>query len=160
MKKIKKGMTLLEIIIAMAISTIIMGVVTTMFVSNSNILQKVDMNSELQLQAQLIEQKLNKIAMSSAGVVDSSPLTLQDGEDETVHHIFEQEGTELYYYTKTKQADQTEVMSQRSVLARYVDSFTSEFDSISLSYDVEFKFTQGAQTETYGLENRIVFRNN
>ncbi len=63
-KRRKKGMTLLELIIVMAISTIIVGVMTTMFVSQSNILQKVDRDSILQLQAKEIETTLNKIAAS------------------------------------------------------------------------------------------------
>ena len=55
MKMKKKGITLIELVMTMAILGIIMATVTIVFTSNSNILSKVDMKSELQLDAQIIQ---------------------------------------------------------------------------------------------------------
>ena len=63
-----RGLTLIEVIIAMAIMMIVGGVITTMTVSNNKILSKVDMKSELQLEGQLIQTQLNSVAFESNGV--------------------------------------------------------------------------------------------
>ncbi len=159
-KRRKKGMTLLELIIVMAISTIIVGVMTTMFVSQSNILQKVDRDSILQLQAKDIETTLNKIAMESKGPDSeeeefNTKLTLKDAVDETKRHIFEVMQRELIYYTEDDDGNQ----SSKKTIGRYVDRFSGTFNLNSLSYSVEFKLVQGGKTTVYTLENRIVFRN-
>ena len=159
----KRGMTLLEVIIAMAISTIILGVVTTMFVSNSSILHQVDMNSELQLQAQLVEQKLNKVAMSSTGakLTDTNEaLILFDSANLSDEHVFKQVEDELHYVMTEASDDQ--LIEQASVLARHVKSFEFNVDTggNALSYTVIFEMTQGKEKETYTLKNKVVFRNN
>ena len=159
----KRGMTLLEVIIAMAISTIILGVVTTMFVSNSSILHQVDMNSELQLQAQLVEQKLNKVAMSSTGakLTDTNEaLILSDSANLSDEHVFKQVEDELHYVMTEASDDQ--LIEQASVLARHVKSFEFNVDTggNALSYTVIFEMTQGKEKETYTLKNKVVFRNN
>ena len=65
----KRGLTLIEIIIAMSIVVIIGGVITTIAVSSSKILTKVDMRSELQMEAQIIQNQLTSLALESEGVV-------------------------------------------------------------------------------------------
>ncbi|RXD25227.1 type II secretion system protein, partial [Acinetobacter baumannii] len=63
MKMKKKGITLIELVMTMAILGIIMATVTIVFTSNSNILSKVDMKSELQLDAQIIQEQLSTVAL-------------------------------------------------------------------------------------------------
>ncbi len=161
MKKLrKKGMTLLELIIAMGILAMLLTVMTTMFVSDSNIFHKIDMNSELQLQAKEIETTLNKIAMESKGPDSvekefNNKLTLKDSVDETKTHIFEVIQQELIYYTEDDDGNQ----SSKKIIGRYVNHFRGTFDSNSLSYVVEFKLVQGGKTTVYTLQNRMVFRN-
>ena len=65
----KRGLTLIEIIIAMAIMAIIGGVVTTMTISNNKILSKVDMKSELQMEGQIIQTQLTNVALESKGIL-------------------------------------------------------------------------------------------
>lgn len=58
MRNKRKGFTVLELIITISITVIVLGVIYTFFLSNSKTLAKTEINSDLQLEAEGIQQEL------------------------------------------------------------------------------------------------------
>ena len=68
MSKKKSGFTLLELIIVMALTLVILGMVFQMFNTNNRIISDVDIKSTLQTEGQAIEEKLSKIGMQASSM--------------------------------------------------------------------------------------------
>ncbi|MCB2289672.1 prepilin-type N-terminal cleavage/methylation domain-containing protein [Clostridium sp. CS001] len=65
----KKGFTLIEIIISMAIFSIVMIAIYSFFLTNYKSLNRVSLEAEIQSQAQVAMDKITNIAMESSDVV-------------------------------------------------------------------------------------------
>ncbi|WP_260529007.1 PilW family protein [Clostridium botulinum] len=61
----KKGFTLAELIIVMALTLVILGMIFQMFNTNNRIMSDVDIKSTLQNEGQAIQEKLSKIGMQA-----------------------------------------------------------------------------------------------
>lgn len=68
MKKKKKAFTLMEVILALSISTIILGLVGTFFYVNNNSLIKTNIKSDLQKEGEAIQNQLIKVAQQSKDI--------------------------------------------------------------------------------------------
>ncbi|WP_258049707.1 PilW family protein [Clostridium weizhouense] len=68
MSKKKSGFTLLELIIVMALTLVILGMVFQMFNTNNRIMSDVNIKSTLQTEGQAIEEKLSKIGMQASSM--------------------------------------------------------------------------------------------
>ena len=162
-KNKKRAMTLLEVIIAMGVSSIIIGVMITMFTSNSGIFDEVDMKSELQLQAQMAETKLMKYVLECSGVesFEQNELRLIDADNKEVYHVLKIDHlTHELHYSKIQITNNKEtILEEPIVVARYADIFEGTFNEISLTYKLNFSIKQGVKVEAYGITNQLVFRN-
>lgn len=161
MKIKKKGITLIELVIAMAILGIVMATVTIAFTSNSNILSKVDMKSELQLDAQMIQEQLSTIALECSGVVanESNQLILQDSLIENNIHLFELTEKSLGYKMIEIGSDEETTILKEKVLSNYVNGMSVEVNGRIIKYQIELIMKSGKNTESLTIENQIVFRN-
>lgn len=74
----KAGFTLLEMIIVVALITVILGITTSMFITGNKVFSNSDVKSTLQIEAQAIQENISKIGMESIGI-DS--ITDEDGEN-------------------------------------------------------------------------------
>lgn len=76
MAKKKQGFTLLEIIIALTITVIILGIVSSMFIVGNKVFSDSDVKSTLQIDGQSIQEKISNIGMQAttaqAVTVDNS----------------------------------------------------------------------------------------
>ncbi|NFG41604.1 prepilin-type N-terminal cleavage/methylation domain-containing protein [Clostridium botulinum] len=61
----KKGFTLVELIIVMALTLVILGMIFQMFNTNNRIMSDVDIKSTLQNEGQVIQEKLSEIGMQA-----------------------------------------------------------------------------------------------
>ncbi|SFD09093.1 PilW family protein [Clostridium uliginosum] len=68
MIKKKKGFTLVEMIIVMALTVVILGMVFGMFNTNNRIISDVDVKSTLQTEGQAIQENLSNIGMQAIGI--------------------------------------------------------------------------------------------
>lgn len=68
MKKKKQGFTLIEIIIVLAISGIVLGIVSSIFITGNKVFSDSDVKSSLQIEAQFIQEKLSDIGMEGVGI--------------------------------------------------------------------------------------------
>ncbi|MBN1036735.1 MULTISPECIES: prepilin-type N-terminal cleavage/methylation domain-containing protein [Clostridium] len=64
----KKGFTLVELIIVMALTLVILGMIFQMFNTNNRIMSDVDIKSTLQNEGQAIQEKLSKIGMQAISI--------------------------------------------------------------------------------------------
>ena len=163
----KRGLTLIEIIIAMAIMAIIGGVVTTMTISNNKILSKVDMKSELQMEGQIIQTQLTNVALESNGIYDVDfientdqirSIMLDDGE---YLHEFIISGNELIYQ-KLKNNDilQKRILSSNISNIQIIPSTLKELqNSDHMEFNINLSTKRGAESVNYRMDNYIVFRN-
>ena len=162
-RKKQKGITLIEVIIVMAITGIIMAAVTMMFTSNTNILSQIDHNSELQLEAQQIQEQLSTVALECSGVTDIGQdyLILKDSENpEEILHQFNLEQGELTYRIIQKK-DSEETVINTKVLSRSVEIFeVIQNDNLkTIDYQIVLKKSQGKTAESLTIKNKILFRN-
>lgn len=77
MKKKKRGMTLVEVVISMTLGTVILGIVGTFFLANSEINANTYVKSDLQSEAQDIQNTVMNFALQTKEV---SKVILQDGQ--------------------------------------------------------------------------------
>lgn len=68
MKKKRQGFTLIEIIIVLAISGIVLGIVGSIFITGNKVFSDSDVKSSLQIEAQSIQEKLSNIGMEGVGI--------------------------------------------------------------------------------------------
>ncbi|WP_252221651.1 MULTISPECIES: prepilin-type N-terminal cleavage/methylation domain-containing protein [unclassified Clostridium] len=64
----RKGFTLVELIIVMALTLVILGMVFQMFNTNNRIMSDIDIKSTLQSEGQSIQEKLSKIGMQAISI--------------------------------------------------------------------------------------------
>lgn len=65
-----KGFTLLEVIIALSITVLVMGVVYTFFFSNNRTLSVTEINSTLQGEGEVIEKELFNLGTQARGIIN------------------------------------------------------------------------------------------
>lgn len=68
MKKKKTGFTLIEMIIVLALMTMILSIISSMFINGSKVFSNSDVKSTLQIEAQKIQESISKIGMESIGI--------------------------------------------------------------------------------------------
>lgn len=78
MKKKKQGFTLIEMIIVMALTTLILGIISSVFITGNKVFSDSDVKSTLQIEAQAIQENISKVGMESIGI---QGITDEDGEN-------------------------------------------------------------------------------
>ena len=69
MKKKAKGMTLIEVVISMAILSIVFGVIYLFFFSSNRILSDADVKEQLQSEGHIIEDKITTLGMEASNII-------------------------------------------------------------------------------------------
>lgn len=76
-KNNKKGMTIVEVLIALAIMSILIFIVYSVYISNLKFIDKENIKTDLQNEAQLIDSSFSQLSMQSTGVIES--YTINEG---------------------------------------------------------------------------------
>ena len=159
----------------MSIVVIIGGVITTIAVSSSKILTKVDMRSELQMEAQIIQNQLTSLALESEGVVavefegESDVIQSMIIQNESLFHQYVFSDMiltyQLYEIIESDEEDeynliQTRELSSKVSKVQVVPSTEQELlNSEYMQFNISLTKSRGAETVDYELDNYIVFRN-
>jgi len=69
MKKKKPGFTLMEMMIALTITVIILGIASSMFIAGNKVFSDSDVKTTLQMEGQAIQEKISDIGMQATGIV-------------------------------------------------------------------------------------------
>ncbi|WP_252224050.1 prepilin-type N-terminal cleavage/methylation domain-containing protein [Clostridium sp. ZBS2] len=99
----KKGFTLTELIIVMALTLVILGMIFQMFNTNNRIISDVDIRSTLQNEGQAIQEKLSEIGMQANSMdykeenndVKSINFVVLNEDESKSEFEIKKEGTEL-----------------------------------------------------------------
>lgn len=90
----KKGFTLLELIVVMAVSVIIIGVIYTFFIVNQKSLSRAEINSTLQGEAATIQKEINVIGAQGKGITSLNRTSIGTATPSTVNYSMVDTGTE------------------------------------------------------------------
>lgn len=88
----KKGFTLLELIITLAITVVILGVVYTFVMASNKTLTKTEINSILQEEAELIQKYLINYGTQAEDLVEINNKVINNSEDFNYENILSSEG--------------------------------------------------------------------
>lgn len=80
MKNNNKGMTVIEVIIAISIFTIVSGIVYSIYISNTKTIAKTELKAMLQNEGQQIQNTISRIGMQSSGIekISATPINSND----------------------------------------------------------------------------------
>lgn len=93
MKDKKRAFTLIELIITLSLTTIILGVIYTFFITNTKSLSKIEINSELQTEAQNIQKEFLNYCTQSEGIVEINNIKVDSNNEEILYkNILDSEG--------------------------------------------------------------------
>lgn len=68
MKKKKPGFTLIEMIIVLALTVIILGIASSMFITGNKVFSESDVKTTLQMEGQAIQEKISDIGMQATKI--------------------------------------------------------------------------------------------
>jgi prepilin-type N-terminal cleavage/methylation domain-containing protein len=75
MKKKKPGFTLIEVIIALTLTVVILGITSSMFITGNKVFSDSDTKSTLQIEGQAIQEKISDIGMQATEIKGVTPST-------------------------------------------------------------------------------------
>jgi len=82
MEKKKSGFTLIEMIITIALTVIILGIASSMFIAGNKVFSNSDVKTTLQMEGQAIQEKISDIGMQATGIESVKPSTDNDNTNE------------------------------------------------------------------------------
>ena len=76
LKQKKSGFTLIEMIIVVALVTVALGIVSSIFITGNKVFSGSDVKSTLQIEGQVVQEQLSNVSMQAS---DIEQVTLKDG---------------------------------------------------------------------------------
>lgn len=102
MNKKKSGVTLLELIIALAITITILGIAGSMFTTGNKVFNDSDVKSTLQIEGQAIQEKISDIGMQGIEVVSVN-------DEELIIKSYVKEDDVVRYFNIKKEDDNLKI---------------------------------------------------
>lgn len=87
LKKKKEGFTLLEMIIVIALTVIVLGITTSIFMTGNRVFSDSDIKTTLQMEGQRVQERISDIAMQAKNIVKVS-------ETEMIINSYDKNGNE------------------------------------------------------------------
>lgn len=81
MKRNNKGMTLVELLVAITIMSVVIGVLYSVYIGNTKIISKTEIKNMLQTEGQYIQQAISHIGMQSEGIYNIEATKTNDDGD-------------------------------------------------------------------------------
>ncbi len=167
----KKGFTLLELIISMAILSIVMSAIYSFFLSDYKSLNRVSSEVEIQTQAEKAIEKITNIGMESSSVIistegtdekiDNSVEYLKLSKNLVMEHTFTVEDNKLMLSTIDNGVDKGKI--EIANLVKYVicKEITVNDNGIKvIGIEIEIDFEAGIKDKVYKVvKSEIYFRN-
>ena len=148
MKNKKKAFTLIELIITLALTSLILGVIYTFFITNTKSLSKIEINSELQNESQIIQNQLLEYGAQAKGIyslngneVKSNNMLYKDILDSTgkieVNEIVFEVAEDKYYF-KVDESNKTLYLTKNNEASKVLSTNFIEFKIRPLDYRMKF----------------------
>ncbi|MBL4933356.1 prepilin-type N-terminal cleavage/methylation domain-containing protein [Clostridium paridis] len=166
MKKRKKGFTIIELLLVLALSAVVLGVVFSFFLSNTRTINATGVNSDLQEEAQDITEKITKDLMEAESIRD---IINSDSVDVLTRNSCDISRVEIGFLTAesvTYLLSGSNLTKNGEVIGKDVESLNVEtLDGRSFSQTKGVKITINLskdfanETYAYKTSTNIIFRN-
>lgn len=165
MRKKNKGLSLIELVVAVAISSIVMLMIATIVSSSLKSYTRESMNAKAQNTQQLVMSKLSDVLMESQTFVQNGNLVETSSRSAAGDTYVEKVGKSIYYDSTTKKLylsstpwDKITGDVKMYVLAEDVEAFEITFDVSENTYKetIKDKDTGVEETKTYLVEHPTV----
>lgn len=160
MEKKKPGFTLMEMIIALAITVIVIGIASSMFTTGNKVFSDSDVKSTLQIEAQAIQEKISDIGMQAKSVTRISAtemiVTSYDKDENEQKFTIKKDGNFIRIITYDQYGEE----SYSQILSEYVSKLEIIYkpnESDPNSIDVNLELTK--KSVTYPIDFSVTFRN-
>lgn len=169
MKKKTSGFTLIEMIIALAITVIILGIISSMFTAGNKVFSDSDVKSTLQIEAQAIQEKISNIGMQGEEVI-STNIPLVNVESLVIKSYSKDDDSPRYFRIEKdgKKLKITESKDDKFVVIENTQNITGNLESLAINYEKEAKSIKfdillskkrGYSDVNYPINFTIMFRN-
>lgn len=161
MKKKKLGFTLIEVIIALALTVIILGSASSMFITGNKVFSDSDIKSTLQIEGQAIQEKISDIGMQAttaqAVTVDNS-IGANEINDITINS-YDKDGN-LRPFTIAKEDSHSVYKDGSKIYELWVDGklISSNVKSVTIDNDVITANSNNTLKNINSIEFNIILR--
>lgn len=162
MKKKKLGFTLMEMMIALAITVTILGIASSMFIAGNKVFSESDVKSTLQIEGQAIQEKVSDICMQASGTIEDDTLgTLiksynKSGRER--YYKFEKVGKQLSIMEYSKNGSEFHNENRQSI-SDHVSTFNVEYGYNFAEFTINLNLEKGYSDVNYPIKFKIAFRN-
>jgi prepilin-type N-terminal cleavage/methylation domain-containing protein len=166
--KRKSGFTLVEMIITLAITVIILGITTSMFIAGNKIFNDSDVKSTLQIEGQAIQEKISNIGMQAIEVesveVDSVVIKSYIKDDDVPRYfkIGKDETDEKNFIISQCTDVDCNIVENIQNISENLESLTIHYDDENklIKFDIELSKQKGFSDVVYPINFKVTFRNN
>lgn len=156
--KKRNGVTLIELIIALAIMSIVTGLIFFFYFTNQKKISEIEIKSDLQYEAKTVLDNISKVAMESTGARwnDSTmELSFNRVNEGDIVLKFNKDKTEISF-----NKDGTDTILSNNFKSIEIKELINETESVKVIKDkIKLKLTLEDKGITYKVEENYVFRN-
>lgn len=168
MKRKKKAFTLIEMIITLAITIMIIEIVSSIFITGNKVFSDSDIKSTLQIEAQKIQETISDIGMEAVNIRSVSRNELTNGldqiniisyykSDEPIAYIIKKEGNDLLINDTIISTNLKSIDINDEILNCDKAEELKKFDSIT--FNIKLSKKKGYSDVIYPIDFTIKFRN-
>lgn len=162
MKKKKPGFTLMEMIIALSLTVIILGIASSMFTMGNKVFSDSDVKTTLQIEGQAIQEKISYIGMQASGIEDTvlgKVIKSYNKSGEERYYKFELVGKNLSRIEYSKN-DEGEFQSENiQLISENVLSFVPTYGDSFAEFNINLSLKKGFSDVNYPIKFTVAFRN-
>ncbi len=164
MKTNDKGVTLVELIIAVSISVIVLALLASLIWQSANYYRRSNEEINLQMEAQTILNQIKDLIVEADNVKfdqasDPSILRIQQGADNLYEIYFNYSDKELTFIKVQREADGSISRTTPQLFGRFVEDF-QVIDTDDSTNIIKISFTLQGSYSTYKVEeSRVNLRN-
>lgn len=171
LKKKKPGFTLMEMIIVVALTVVVLGITSSIFITGNRVFSDSDVRSTLQMEGQAIQENISDIGMQGTEVISVIP-NVQVGdvqsliiksyveEDDNPRYFRIQRNGRILSISRCTDADCNVIETTRNI-SENLESLRIDYndEAKSIKFDIELSETNGFSDVTYPINFTSTFRN-
>lgn len=162
MIKKRQGFTLVEVIIALALTLMILGIANSMFIEGNKVFSDSDVKSTLQIEEQAIQEKISDIGMQASGTINDPALgTLiksynKNGQER--YYKFDKVGKQLSIMEYSKNGSEFHNENRQSI-SDHVSTFNVGYGDNFAEFTINLNLEKVYSDVNYPIKFKIAFRN-
>ena len=186
MKKKKAGFTLIEMIIVLMLTVLVIGIMSSIFLTGNRVFSEVNVKSDLQIEGQSVHEVLSKVTMQGEGIKEvkttSETIDFEKPEDvlkkenimnkwnsikEIVIYVAETDVSNKivknpYTFKLTENKELLMIkpgMSSGRILSTNVENFKINPSNVGIGFEINLKKKKGFVDKEYPIKVDVAFRN-